>query len=189
MERDIQLNQKNIRYTLRVSRRARRMRLSVSCEGAVAVTLPHGLPEHKAKHFIRQKAAWILKKIEYFHRFKPAVFIPDKPKHFAEHRNRAFVFVQDRVAHFQPHYGVSYRAINIKNQKTRWGSCSRKGNLNFNYKLLFISPEVADYVIVHELCHLREFNHSPKFWRLVAETMPLYRELRRSLRHRAIRLV
>lgn len=185
-ERDIQLNQKNIRYTLKFSRRARHMRLTVSCEGAVAVTLPRGLPEHKAEHFIRQKAAWILKKIEYFRRFKPSEVILDKPKHYNEHRNQAFLFVRDRVAHFQSHYGVAYRAITIKNQKTRWGSCSKKGNLNFNYKLLFLPPELADYLIVHELCHLREFNHSPRFWNLVRQTMPKYREYRKLLRHRAI---
>lgn len=65
---------------------------------------------------------------------------------------------------------------------SRWGSASERGNLNFNYKLLFLPLEVADYVIVHELCHLAEFNHSPAFWRLVERACPTHRALRQALR-------
>lgn len=74
----------------------------------------------------------------------------------------------------------------IRNQKSRWGSCSTKGNLNFNYKLAIIPSHLADYVIVHELCHLGEFNHSQKFWDLVAKTMPGYKEMRNELKHIAM---
>ncbi len=72
----------------------------------------------------------------------------------------------------------------IKNHKTRWGSCSELGNLNFNYKLIFLPDAIVDYIVVHEICHLIEFNHSQDFWRLVARTIPNFRELRHELRSR-----
>jgi predicted metal-dependent hydrolase len=84
--------------------------------------------------------------------------------------------------HHNQHYQHPLRKVFIKNLKSRWGSCSSRGNLNFNYKLVFLPPAVADYIIVHELCHLRHFNHSAEFWALVAETIPRYKEFRRLLR-------
>ena len=94
--------------------------------------------------------------------------------------------VHERVRHFMGHYGVRHGMvvgrIAIRNQKSRWGSCSKKGNLNFNYKILFLPPDIVDYIIVHELCHLRQFDHSPKFWALVGETIPNYQQLRARLR-------
>ena len=76
---------------------------------------------------------------------------------------------------------VSYQKITIKAQKTRWGSCSSKGNLNFNWKLLLLPPQLAEYVVVHELAHLRVMNHSPQFWRVVAEILPDYAERKKQL--------
>lgn len=99
------------------------------------------------------------------------------------------VLVAERVQHFLKHYGdrhgIIVGKVAIRNQKSRWGSCSKKGNLNFNYKLVFLSPEVRDYVIVHEICHIKEFNHGRGFWTLVSETVPDYYELRKQLRTRA----
>ncbi|MBU6323543.1 MAG: M48 family metallopeptidase [Patescibacteria group bacterium] len=87
-----------------------------------------------------------------------------------------------RLAHFNQYYGFAYAKVFIRSQKTRWGACSAKGNLGFNYRIAFLPPHLADYVIVHELCHLGAFNHSPAFWNLVAETTPNHKELRRELR-------
>jgi len=72
--------------------------------------------------------------------------------------------------------------VSIRNQKTRWGSCSRQKNLSFSYRLFLLPPRFCDYVIVHELCHLKEMNHSPKFWALVARTFPDYKKLRREMK-------
>lgn len=80
-----------------------------------------------------------------------------------------------RVAHFAPLVGVTYGRITLRCQKTRWGSCSAAGNLNFNVLLMLAPPEVADYVVVHELCHRLEMNHSPRFWALVSAHDPDYR--------------
>jgi predicted metal-dependent hydrolase len=103
-------------------------------------------------------------------------------RHYQLYKEDARVLAHARLAHFNTYYQVSLRRIFIKNLKSRWGSCSEKGNLNFNYKILFLPLAVADYVVVHELCHLREFNHSLKFWSLVAETIPNHKEMRRQLR-------
>ncbi|MDP2944335.1 MAG: M48 family metallopeptidase, partial [bacterium] len=88
--------------------------------------------------------------------------------------------------HFNRFYNFKYRRISIRDQKTRWGSCSRTGNLNFSYRVLELTPAAADYIIIHELCHLREFNHCVRFWALVAKTVPDYVRLRRELRGRVV---
>ena len=87
-----------------------------------------------------------------------------------------------RILHFNSYYGHTLGKIFIKNHKSRWGSCSGKGNLNFNYKVVLLPLPIADYIIVHELCHLQEFNHSAKFWALVGETIPDYVVRRKQLR-------
>ncbi|PIP23438.1 MAG: hypothetical protein COX90_01110 [Candidatus Nealsonbacteria bacterium CG_4_10_14_0_2_um_filter_38_17] len=71
----------------------------------------------------------------------------------------------------------------MKNQKTRWGSCFKKGNPNFNYKIALLSQRLADYIVVHELCHLGELNHSQKSWNLVAKAVPDYPEIRDELKN------
>jgi predicted metal-dependent hydrolase len=109
-------------------------------------------------------------------------------REYQAHREVARAFIVQRVAEISVLYGFSVGRITIKNQKTCWGSCSKKGNLNFNYKILFLPEEIANYIIVHEVCHLREFNHSQRFWDLVAQTVPNHRYLRHELKKSAIRL-
>lgn len=90
--------------------------------------------------------------------------------------------VHARLAFFNTFYQLPVRKVFIKSLKSRWGSCSERGNLNFNYLVVFLPPNLQDYLIVHELCHLREFNHSPAFWAEVAKTIPNFRERRAQLR-------
>ena len=87
---------------------------------------------------------------------------------------RALERVRERLQYYAPRLGVSFNRVAIRDQRSRWGSCSAKHNLNFNWKLIMAPPEVLDYVVIHELCHLIEFNHSPRFWRLVEGQMPEY---------------
>ncbi len=103
-------------------------------------------------------------------------------KHYRRLKESARVLVHARLGYFNAFYGHTVGKVFIKNTKSRWGSCSSKGNLNFNYKIVLLPPEVADYLIVHELCHLREFNHGPAFWSLVAAACPNYRAARAALR-------
>jgi len=101
---------------------------------------------------------------------------------FLQYKEEARVLITERLQHFNQAYNFEIRRVSIRNQRTRWGSCSKKGNLNFNYKVALLSPQLADYIIVHELCHLGEFNHSKRFWILVTKTIPNYPEIRRELR-------
>ena len=91
------------------------------------------------------------------------------------------MLVHARLAYYNAHYQVLVRKVFIKNTKSRWGSCSSLGNLNFNYKILFLPTELQDYIIVHELCHLKHFNHGAEFWALVARAVPNWRACRRAL--------
>jgi len=103
-------------------------------------------------------------------------------KHYSEHKEAARDIVHARLQHFNQHYGYEFNRVAIRNQRTCWGSCTSLGNLNFSYKVLFLPPEVRDYIIVHELCHLCELNHSPRFWALVAEVVPDYHLHKQTLR-------
>ena len=106
-------------------------------------------------------------------------------KHYLEHREKARVFVHNKIKEWNKHYGFKVGRISIRNQRSRWGSCSRKGNLNFNYRIVLLPQHLADYIIVHELCHIGQFNHSQKFWDLVGETLPNYLKLKEELRRKS----
>lgn len=99
----------------------------------------------------------------------------------------ARALVTERLKHFNQHYHHKYNKIFIRNSRTRWGSCSSRANLGFNYRAAKLPPELLDYLVVHELCHLKEMNHSKNFWGLVSETIPDWKVRRRQLR--AIRLL
>ena len=109
---------------------------------------------------------------------------------YKRYREAARALAHARVAHFNSFYGFRVGRISIRNVKTRWGSCSKRGNLNFNYKILFLPPHMADYIIVHELCHLKEFNHSQNFWDLVAKVVPEHKAIRAGLKkYQVVKLV
>jgi predicted metal-dependent hydrolase len=186
MKKRIELHKKQVEYTLKVSKRARRMRLAVYCDGSFVVTVPAAMKANLIEQFIIRKSQWILEKIEYFKSFSDRIFIRSGKKDFLEHKEAAFILAQERIEYFNRIYRFKFNEINIKNQKTRWGSCSRKGNLNFNFKIAVLPKRLADYIVVHELCHLGEFNHSQKFWKLVAKTIPDYSEIRNELKQNRI---
>ncbi|EKE19661.1 MAG: hypothetical protein ACD_8C00124G0010 [uncultured bacterium] len=177
MKKKITLQNKVVEYEIKKSKRAKRMRLAVYCEGTFVVTLPHQMNESFAQKLIKEKAVWILDKVAYFKSIKNKIFLKRSESDYKKYKDDALKFAEKRVAHFNQVYKYEINKISIKNQKTRWGSCSRKGNLNFNYKIILLPKKIADYVIVHELCHLKEFNHSRKFWNLVERGIPQYREI------------
>ncbi|MFA6994963.1 MAG: SprT family zinc-dependent metalloprotease [Patescibacteria group bacterium] len=182
MKKIINLHQNSLEYTLKFSRRARRMRLTIYHDGNLIVTAPHRMSEKTIEQFILEKSRWIIDKLAYFKNRPKPIFIKDRKKEYEEYRNQALIFVQKRIEYFNQFYGFRFKQIKIKNQKTRWGSCSKKGNLNFNYKIFLLPEKLADYVIVHELCHLKELNHAQKFWDLVVRTVPDYWQIKRELR-------
>ena len=103
-------------------------------------------------------------------------------KHYLEHKEEARELVLARLAHYNQHYNFEWKRVAIRNQRRCWGSCSELGNLNFNYKILFLPESIRDYIIVHELCHLKELNHGPQFWALVEEQVPEYKNIVKELR-------
>jgi len=111
-----------------------------------------------------------------------------RKKRYFEHKEKARTFVHERLCSINEHYGFKYRRVSIRDTKTRWGSCSSQGNLNFSYKIIFLPPYLADYVITHELCHLQEFNHSKHFWNLVEQKIPDHHKCKEDLHLEAIRL-
>lgn len=163
MKKQIELRKNKVEYTLRVSKRARRMRLAVYCDGSFVVTAPRNISESIIEQFIIQKSQWVIDKLEYFRNVSGQVLAKGAKKDYTAYKDMALALAQKRIEYFNKIYGFEFNKINIKNQKTRWGSCSKKGNLNFNYKIALIPERLADYIIVHELCHLKEFNHSRKF--------------------------
>ena len=104
-------------------------------------------------------------------------------------RELAYPVISERVRHFSEIIGVDYGSITIRNQRTRWGSCSGKGNLSFNCLLMLAPPDVLDYVVVHELCHRKEMNHSKRFWDEVEKVLPDYRKQRRWLKEEGVMLI
>jgi len=103
-------------------------------------------------------------------------------KAFLKYKEKAIRLVKEKLEVFNKIYRFRYSRVAIRNTKSRWGSCSKKGNLNFNYRIVFLPTELADYLIVHELCHLGKFNHSQKFWNLVSRAIPDYEKLRKELK-------
>ncbi len=98
------------------------------------------------------------------------------------YKKKAGEVIHDRLQFFNEHYNLKYNRVTFRNQKTRWGSCSSAKNLNFNYRLMMAPIEIIDYVVVHEMCHLKYMNHSAAFWQLVAEEMPEYKEMKKWLK-------
>ena len=188
MQKSIQLNQKNIEYTLNISNKARSLRLAVYCDGRCVVTTPRFIPQFIVDRFLINKSEWILNKIEYFIKYKGIISTHKKGTRgeYIKNKDLAYKIAKDRLEYYNKFYGYKWNNIIIKNQKTRWGSCSKKGNLNFNYKIVLLPEKARDYIIVHELCHLGEFNHSRNFWKLVAKTIPNYLEIRKNLRKNII---
>jgi predicted metal-dependent hydrolase len=102
------------------------------------------------------------------------------------HRESARKKISEVLSRVNAYYGLQYGRVAIRNQRRSWGSCSQVGNLNFNYRILFLPEALQEYIVAHELCHLKEFNHGPGFWRLVAEYAPDYHQKRKELKSIAI---
>jgi predicted metal-dependent hydrolase len=158
------------------------MRMAVYCDGAVVVTTPYQLGAGVADRFVREKTDWVLRKLTLFSPFEPRPARRRNRLEYRHNKDRAHKLALERISQFNDTYGFTFNTINIRNQKTRWGSCSKKGNLNFNYKIALLPQRLSDYIIVHEMCHLKEMNHSKKFWELVSRTVPDYSKLRGELK-------
>lgn len=166
--------------------RASRVRIAVHADGRVVVTRPRRLPLAVAVAFAAAQRAWIARQVEK-QRQKPRLLIARGTRvDYLQLRERARQLVYARLEHFAALYELSYAGVSIRDQKSRWGSCSAKKHLSFNYRIVLLPPELADYLIVHELCHLAEMNHSARFWEMVRRVVPEYRERAKALRRFAL---
>lgn len=138
-------------------------------KGVLQVKAPIFLTKRQIQGFIEKNKHWI--EASYKKRQNSSL----KPEKIEEYKKQAKRLIPPRVKVFAEKYGFSYNSVKITSAKTRWGSCTSKRNLNFTYRLILAPQKVIDYVIVHELCHLRQMNHSKKFWDEVAAIMPDYK--------------
>lgn len=173
----------NVVYKIKRSHRARYLRLAVYCTGAVVVTVPWGYDLGRLDRFVRQKTSWVIEKLDFFKKHPQVHPVRGAKKEYVALKAQALALAKQKVNRWNQYYGFFYNSVNIKNQATRWGSCSKKRNLNFNYKIVYLAEHLVDYLVVHELCHLKEFNHSEKFWALVAKTIPEYKTRRKELKN------
>ena len=146
----------------------------------VIVRAPYQASGSYIEQFIADRTDWIvehLRKLEQKNRQCNDALPVKKLSNndIKELADKACACIPGRVAHFAPLVGVTYGRITIRNQRTRWGSCSSKGNLNFNWRLIFAPEEVVDYIVVHELAHRKEMNHSRAFYNVVASVLPDYK--------------
>ena len=178
----VKVNDRDLEYILRVSDKAKRVRISINRDGQVILTKPKRVSVESAINFLISKSDWVFKSLEKFKNLPSHLDTKDSKKEYLENKEKALSLAKSRIEYFNNIYNFKYGKITIKNQKTRWGSCSKRGNLNFNYKIALLPSYVSDYIIVHELCHLKEFNHSQRFWDLVAIAIPDYLVIRKELK-------
>jgi len=179
MEKTIKIKDQEISYRIR-NNRGNSMRLSVGYNGLL-VSKPWFVNQKMVESFLFKKIDWIIDKLKIFSKRIVENNQQNSYQNYQKNKKNAYIFIENKIKELNKVYNFKYSKISIRNQKTRWGSCSRRGNLNFSYKLIFLPEKLANYVIVHELCHLLEMNHSSKFWKLVAQIFPNYLELRKRL--------
>lgn len=171
----------NINYILRRYKKSKTLRIKIKQSGEVLVTAPYKLDKKYIDSFITQKSEWIQEKLNIFATLPPPD-IKTKKEDYKKFKEEARKIVIEKINKINQYYNFSFGRISIRDQKTRWGSCSNKKNLNFNYKIVFIPDRLAEYIVAHELCHLKEMNHGQKFWDLVSKTIPDYQKAQSDLK-------
>ena len=178
----LQTDSERIEITIIRSRR-RTLGLEVKGDGTVNARVPMRAPREIVERFIEEHKEWILKKRCEWGMNKAvdsSKILPAVGR--KEGKQKIKKLIEERVAYYARIMGVTYQRISMRNQKTRWGSCSTKGTLSFNWRLMLAPPAILDYVVVHELCHLTHMNHSPAFWQAVGQVCPDYKECHKWLR-------
>ena len=160
--------------------RSNRKTISLQVQGdhTVVIRAPRWVSDAQIDEFFEEKSGWIERQIKRIDEQKKldADTVPLTKEELSLLADKAMEVLPKRAAHYAKLLGVDYGRITIRNQRTRWGSCSSKGNLNFNCLLMLTPEDVYDYVVVHELCHRREMNHSKRFWSLVESVLPDYKK-------------
>lgn len=166
--------------------------VQIRADGTVIARAPRRMPKDRILCFLSEKASWIRMqqgRMQEREKMRQQARIHLDAAQEKELRERAKSVLAQRTAYFARQIGVTYGRITVRDQKTRWGSCSQTGNLNFNFRLILAPLEVLDYVVVHELCHRRQMNHSTQFWQEVAQVLPDYRKRKAWLTENGWRLM
>ncbi|WP_432628753.1 M48 family metallopeptidase [Brotaphodocola sp.] len=178
---------------IRTSRKT--IAIQITLDGDVTVRAPRDCDKAEIDDLIRDRREWIEEKVEEFLaqkkvREKRQEQFPEiTPENEPEFRRLAKEKIRSRVAFFAERVGVDYGKITIKDTKSRWGSCSYQGNLNFCWRLILAPEEVLDYIVVHELCHRLEMNHSARFWAEVGRVLPEYEKSKAWLKENGLALL
>ena len=163
--------------------RARRYLIRVADDGTVRVTIPRWGSKREAEAFAERERSWIEKQHRRNEadrqRPKPAALSPEVQREF---RDRAKRELPARLFELAAEHGLTVARVSVRNQRWRWGSCSRKGHICLNWRLVQMPDSVRDYVMIHELMHLKRMDHSPKFWKLVGQACPDFKSARAWLR-------
>jgi hypothetical protein len=181
MNKKLTIQNQIVEYEIKRNWRSRRIRLTLSPDLVLRISAPHLCSDGFIQNIIKQKADWILKKLDFLAKKKRIVLT--KAQNYDKMKEICRQLVEQKIKEINKEYNFSFNRVAIRNQKTRWGSCSRNKNLNFSYKLIFLPERLADYIVAHELCHLQELNHSRRFWDLVQKNIPDYKERRKELRN------
>jgi len=177
----IVLNNLAVEYRLLKTLRNKRLSVSVR-ESGLSVSVPKFVSTKVVETFLLNHADWILLNLGIFEERKKRNGQLYTHKDFLLNKSKALKLVRELLSDLNSFYGFKIGKVSIKNQRGRWGSCSIRGDLNFNYKLVYLDREVARYVVAHELSHLKEMNHGQRFWKLVALTVPDYKQKRQQLK-------
>ena len=167
--------------------RRRTIAIEIDRSGQIKVRAPYSVGNFRIRRFVEEKSGWIEKALARINKGQSDAISSDDLPPISEAdkqllADQAKKIIPGKVSYFAGIIGVDFGRITIRAQKTRWGSCSAKGNLNFNCLLLRAPEEILDYVIVHELCHRKEMNHSKAFWAEVAKVCPDYKKHRKWLK-------
>ena len=166
-------------------RRAKRYVLRVREDGTIRVTIPRGGSRREAQAFAERERDWIASELKRVADKQAAVVDEGAVSEQSVLRKRAKRELPVRLTELASRLGLTVSRISVKNQRLRWGSCSRAGHICLNWRLVQMPPWVRDYVLIHELMHLKRLDHSPAFWNLVATACPNYKEARTWLRSTA----
>jgi len=179
---EIKLKELNIVCQLKRKRNIKNLSLRVYPNGEVIINAPYFYPKFLITNFVEKKSDWLKKKINICQNSHMIAISKKSRVDYLKDKEKARYLVRKRLEYFNQYYNFKFDKIKIKDHKSMWGSCSIKANLNFNFRILYLPEKMRDYIIVHELCHLKELNHSKNFWQLVSLTIPDYKNIRRQLK-------
>ncbi|MEL7654795.1 MAG: SprT family zinc-dependent metalloprotease [Bacillota bacterium] len=173
---------KTLEYEI-IRTRRKTLALYVRQDGRIEVRAPLKASKDYIDGFVIKKQDWIKStQDKLFARYSAKKVIQLTRQEEARYKKQAKALFQQKCQSFAEQMGLSHKSVKVNGAKTRWGSCNRKGDINFTYRLIFAPEELIDYVVVHELAHTKEMNHSADFWTIVEQTMPDYKVRRKKLR-------